>query len=144
MSTFGPSKSSQLLLCSSTPSILTKISLAFSEETPNADAHFCVGDAVKWSGIKRCGGAMHSGHYSACNIYHMVFKNATGQEPTFKELREVPPMIALAVGKKAVASGPEGTVSGEDSMKAYFRDDLGFESKHEHFIYTSLLKSIIH
>lgn len=42
---------------------------------------------------------------------------------------EIPPMIGLAVGKKAVASGPEGTVFGEDVMQSYFRDDLGFTSK---------------
>lgn len=39
------------------------------------------------------------------------------------------PMIGLAVGKKAVASGPDGTVSGEETMQAYFRDDLGFASE---------------
>lgn len=39
-------------------------------------------------------------------------------------------MIGLAVGKKAVAYGPEvGTVSGEEVMQAYFRDDLGFGSE---------------
>lgn len=39
-------------------------------------------------------------------------------------------MIGLAVGKKAVAYGPDmGTVSGEDVMEAYFRNDLGFDSE---------------
>lgn len=38
-------------------------------------------------------------------------------------------MIGLAVGAKAVASGPEGTVFGEDVLKAYFKHDLGFTSK---------------
>jgi hypothetical protein len=57
--------------------------------------------------------------------------------PRFQELPEVvPPMIGLAVGKKAVAYGPEiGTVSGEDVMTAYFRDDLGFESEFPIFFY---------
>jgi hypothetical protein len=72
---------------------------------------------------------MHSGHYAAQNIHKMVVKNHVGQEPEFMEFQEVPPMIGLAVGKKAVASGPEGVVFGEDIMQAYFKNDLGFTSK---------------
>lgn len=49
--------------------------------------------------------------------------------PVFKELEFMPAMIGLAVGKKAVAYGPAmGTISGEDVMHSYFRDDLGFTS----------------
>lgn len=51
------------------------------------------------------------------------------QDTNFQELKGVPPMIALAVGRNAVASGPNGTVSGEDVLYTYFRNDLGFESK---------------
>ncbi|KAG8414267.1 hypothetical protein J3459_014911 [Metarhizium acridum] len=98
----------------------------FSPGTPNAEFHLCAGDLTKWSGIKRCGWAMHSGHYAAQNIHKFVQKKHLGQEPKFAELQEVPPMIGLAVGKKAVASGPEGTVFGEDVMQAYFKHDLGF------------------
>lgn len=72
---------------------------------------------------------MHSGHYAAQNIHKFVLKKHVGQEPKFAELQEVPPMIGLAVGKTAVASGPEGTVFGEDVMQAYFKHDLGFTSK---------------
>lgn len=51
-------------------------------------------------------------------------------EPEFVKLDEVPPMIGLAVGKKAVAYWPEGGVtSGEDVLKNFFGDDLGFSSK---------------
>ncbi|KAK8929948.1 hypothetical protein H634G_01472 [Metarhizium anisopliae BRIP 53293] len=98
----------------------------FSPGTPNAEFHLCAGDLTKWSGIKRCGWAMHSGHYAAQNIHKFVLKKHVGQEPKFAELQEVPPMIGLAVGKTAVASGPEGTVFGEDVMQAYFKHDLGF------------------
>lgn len=97
--------------------------------TPNADFHFCAGDLTKWSGIKRCGGAMHGGHYAAQNIHKSILKQRLSQQPSFMELEENPPMIGLAVGKKAVASGPNGTVSGQDVMESYFRDDLGFASK---------------
>lgn len=73
---------------------------------------------------------MHGGHYAAHNIHQSILESRTGQKPVFKEFQEFPPVIGLAVGKKAVASSPDGgTVSGEDVMEAYFRDDLGFTSK---------------
>lgn len=73
---------------------------------------------------------MHHGHYTAQNIHQSITKHLTGQTPKFKELQHVPPMIGLAVGKKAVAYGPDaGTISGEDVAHAYFRDDLGWASK---------------
>lgn len=73
---------------------------------------------------------MHGGHYTAYNIHQNVMKDAVGHDPKPKELQEVPPMIGLAVGKKAVASGPDmGTISGEDVMAAYFKHDLGFTSE---------------
>lgn len=73
---------------------------------------------------------MHGGHYTAHNIHQNILKDAVSHEPKFQEFQEVPPMIGLAVGKKAVAYGPDiGTISGEDVMQAYFRDDLGFTSK---------------
>lgn len=73
---------------------------------------------------------MHAGHYIAYNIHQTVSQQVVSREPTFQELQHYPDMIGLAVGKKAVASGPDiGTISGEDVMQAYFRDDLGFDSK---------------
>lgn len=103
--------------------------LRFPEGTPNAEFHYCGGDAAQWSGIKRCGGAMHGGHYAACNIHETVREKLFGADykPQLKELVHYPSMIGLAVGKKAVASGPDGTVFGEDVMQSYFRDDLGFD-----------------
>lgn len=102
------------------------------EGTPNADYHFCAGDAALWSGIKRCGGAMHGGHYVAHNIHQTILRDRVpgGHEAKYSELTQFSAVIGLAVGKKAVASSPDsGTVSGEDVMQAYFRDDLGFDSK---------------
>jgi len=101
--------------------------LTLVEGTPNASSHYCAGDACKWSGIKRCGAAMHGGHYSAYNIHQSVVESAVNQKAVPKELQEVPPMIGLAVGKQAVASGPEQeTIWGEDVLKLYFKHDLGF------------------
>ncbi|KAK5988671.1 Oxidoreductase OXR1 [Cladobotryum mycophilum] len=102
--------------------------LSFAPETPNSSSHFCAGDLAKWSGIKRCGAAMHGGHYIAYNIHQSILQTSAGHEPKFQELQEIPPMIGLAVGNNAVAYGPEsGVISGPEVMKAYFRDDLGFD-----------------
>lgn len=105
--------------------------MSFEPGTPNAVWHFCAGDVTKWSGIKRCGAAMHGGHYIACNIHQSVLKQAVDHhQPKFQELQEIPPMIGLAVGKNAVAYGPDvGVVTGPAVMEAYFRDDLGWASK---------------
>lgn len=73
---------------------------------------------------------MHAGHYMAYNIHQSVRQQLLSDEPKFKELQENLPMIGLAVGKKAVASGAGmETVFGEDVMQAYFGDDLGFKSE---------------
>ncbi|KAK1639438.1 hypothetical protein BDP81DRAFT_420991 [Colletotrichum phormii] len=98
-------------------------------DVPNAEDHIAVGDICLWPGIKRCGTAMHMGHYAAINAHQLMLAKLTSQahKPTFSELGPVEPMIGLAIGKKAVASGPVvGTTWGEDVMHAYFRDDLGF------------------
>ncbi|KAF7549179.1 hypothetical protein G7046_g8432 [Stylonectria norvegica] len=101
--------------------------LNFAAETPNSDFHFAAGDVTKWTGIKRCGAAMHHGHYVAMNLHQAITSQRTGQAPQFKELNEVPAMIGLAVGKNAVAYSPDsGTVTGKDVADAYFRDDLGW------------------
>ncbi|KAK4445071.1 apoptosis-inducing factor 2 [Podospora aff. communis PSN243] len=93
----------------------------------NTPCHFAVGDIVHWSGIKRCGGAMHMGYLAAHNIHQLMRQRLNGSEPVFKKLDEIPPMIGLAVGKSAVAYWPEGGMtSGEDVLKAFFGDDLGF------------------
>ncbi|KAF2456378.1 hypothetical protein BDY21DRAFT_49049 [Lineolata rhizophorae] len=113
--------------------IMSSISrLRFSSDVPNAKYHFAVGDIVAWSGIKRCGAAMHMGHYAARNMHQqMLSELATGINgsltPTVVELEETPPMIGVALGKKAVCYDPaEGTTVGEDLMAALFGDDLGF------------------
>ncbi|KAH0367910.1 FAD/NAD(P)-binding domain-containing protein, partial [Aureobasidium melanogenum] len=100
-------------------------SLRFNSDIPNADSHFAAGDIVSWSGIKRCGGAMHMGHYCAINIHQDMLKHHYGQTPTYKELSEFPNIMGLAVGKKAVIyDSTTGTASGEDLMASYFGDDL--------------------
>ncbi|KAF4307758.1 putative apoptosis inducing [Botryosphaeria dothidea] len=103
-------------------------SLRFQDSVPNAQYHFAAGDIVSWSGIRRCGGAMHMGQYVAENVHAHMLKEVAGVEPTWKELSEFPAVIGLAVGKKAVIYGPEeGTQDGEDLMKVYFGQDLGFQ-----------------
>lgn len=82
---------------------------------------------------------MHAGHYIAYNIHQTLRQQHVSDDPTLQELIHYPSMIGLAVGKKAVASGPDGTVFGEDVMKAYFRDDLGFSIKHYLLFLTSII-----
>ncbi|EGX89573.1 pyridine nucleotide-disulfide oxidoreductase AMID-like, putative [Cordyceps militaris CM01] len=98
--------------------------LMLPADVPNAEYHYCAGDATKWSGVKRCGGAMRQGHLVAMNIHQHALQSAVEHTPTYGELEELPPMIVMAVGKKAVWSGPEGTGSGEDVMKKFFGTDL--------------------
>lgn len=113
--------------------IKVRANMMFPEDTPDAASHFAIGDAIRWSGIKRCGGAMHMGYMVAHNIHELVLERMNGTSPKFQEMSEVPPMIGLAVGKKAVSYGPaQGVMSGEDVMKAFFGADLGFDSKPPH------------
>jgi len=96
--------------------------------------HFAVGDVINWSGIKRCGSAMHTGKFAGLNMYQLMLEDlAPGQHhPRTAELFKldpVPPMIAIAVGKEAVAYGPDGMTHGPQIMRSYFEEDLGFRSK---------------
>lgn len=79
---------------------------------------------------------MHMGYYAAHNIHQRMreLQKQTVVEDEEKskmlELDEIPPMIGLAVGKKAVAYWPEGGITyGEETMKSFFGDDLGFSSE---------------
>ncbi|TPX07361.1 uncharacterized protein E0L32_002169 [Thyridium curvatum] len=102
-------------------------SMNFPAEVPNSDRHFACGDMVSWSGIKRCGGAMHMGWAAANNLYEAMLKES---DPTHEKdvvvLERWPSMIGLAVGKTAIASGPTGTRDGDETAKMFFEDDLGF------------------
>ncbi|KAI0165554.1 FAD/NAD(P)-binding domain-containing protein [Xylariaceae sp. FL1272] len=93
---------------------------------PNADSHFAVGDLIHWSGIKRCGGAMHQGKLSSMNMHQLMLQQVKGKAPVFETLNEVPPMIGLAVGKNGLAYGPDGLKTGPQVMQVFFEDDLGF------------------
>jgi NADH dehydrogenase FAD-containing subunit len=102
----------------------------FTGGISNASSHFAIGDLVSWSGIKRCGAAMAMGHNAAFNIHQQVLEARTGKKVEFIEFPEVPPMIALAVGKKAISYSPTaGTEEGVEVMRSFFGDDLGLKSK---------------
>lgn len=115
--------------------------LAPAEGLPEAEAdrHFAVGDLIAWSGIKRCGAAMHEGRFAGLNIHQLMLQELSAfsssdagekHKPEFQELQEIPPMIGLAVGKKGLSYGPDvGMDSGEEVLKLFFGDDLGFKSK---------------
>lgn len=105
-------------------------SLQLSGSVPNSEAHFAAGDMIKWSGIKRCGASMHMGKLAGWNVYQSIMSDLSGptRKPKFKELGPVPPMITVAVGKKAVSCSPRGTTSGRRTMRLFFENDLGFRS----------------
>lgn len=110
--------------------IKVRSGLMFHADMPHAEAHYAIGDVIQWSGIKRCGGAMHMGYFAAHNIHEKMLQEINGKTPKFQELGEIPPMIGLAVGKKAISYSPaQGLMSGEDVMKVFFGNDLGFDSK---------------
>jgi NADH dehydrogenase FAD-containing subunit len=114
-----------------------------ADTTPaNARRHFAVGDIAAWSGIKRCGAAMHMGHYAAYNIHQQILYgdvvasssssdcgSGSGKEgkAKFMSLEQFPNVIGLAVGKKAITYGPaDGVKQGEDVEKLMFGGDLGW------------------
>jgi hypothetical protein len=103
-----------------------------STDIANAESHFVIGDLINWSGIKRCGSAMHQGKFAGLNIFQLIERDLSGKEPQYNELDEVPPMIGLAVGKQAVAYGPDGMSMGKEVMQVYFEEDLGLRICWDH------------
>lgn len=92
---------------------------------PNSAQHFVAGDMAKWSGIKRCGAAMAMAHIAVVNMHQQMIEAETGRKATFVEAPEVPPMIALALGKKAATFHAGDIQAGEEMLKAAFGEDLG-------------------
>ena len=99
--------------------------LSLLDTVPNAAQHFVAGDMAKWSGIKRCGAAMAMAHIAVVNMHQQMLAAEAGRESKLVEAPEVPPMIALAVGKKAATFHAGDIQTGEDMLKGAFGDDLG-------------------
>ena len=75
---------------------------------------------------------MHMGYHTAYNIHQIMNQRLTGTTPALIKLEEHPPAIGLAVGKNALAYWEgAGTSYGEDVMKTFFGDDLGFTSEYK-------------
>jgi hypothetical protein len=69
------------------------------------------------------------GQYAAYNIHQLMLQDLYQDQPNFKELDPIPPMMAIAIGKQAVAYHPsEGITFGEQVLKSSFGDDLGDSS----------------
>ncbi|KAI0405668.1 hypothetical protein F4802DRAFT_166584 [Xylaria palmicola] len=107
-------------------------SLQLPAGVPNAEAHFAVGDVIRWSGIKRCGGALYGGKIAGLNMHQLMLRQLQGKEPDFTELDEIPPMIGLAVGKNGLSYGSEGMSYGPQVMQLFFEEDLGFRIVWDH------------
>lgn len=72
---------------------------------------------------------MHMGYYAARNAHQRMQELTFGTPPQYQTLREVPPMIAIALGADAVACHSSGGVeSGNDVARRFFGDDVGFNS----------------
>ncbi|KAJ6121212.1 FAD-dependent pyridine nucleotide-disulfide oxidoreductase, partial [Penicillium sp. IBT 18751x] len=100
-------------------------SLQFSGSVPNSEHHFAVGDVAAWNGIKRCGGAMHMGHYAGNNIYQHILAECGFGKPSYMTLSPFANMIGLALGHKAVSWTPdEGTRHGADVLTSLFGEDM--------------------
>ncbi|KAK8022073.1 hypothetical protein PG993_012840 [Apiospora rasikravindrae] len=75
---------------------------------------------------------MHEGRFAGLNIHQLMLQELSSLSekkhvPEFQELAEIAPMIGLAVGRKGLSYGPDvGMASGEDVLKLFFEDDLGF------------------
>ena len=71
------------------------------------------------------------GTRAADNIFQQILLERHNRPLTLREWPKYPPMIGLAVGKKAVVYDPdEGTSCSEEMMKIYFGDDLGFQREY--------------
>lgn len=106
------------------------------------DYHFAAGDIALWSGIKRCGAAMHMGNYCAHNIHqHILSVTSSSSRPSslndigtrhvpqYKELTEHVPVIGIAIGTTCATYSPsEGVKSGPEVLQYMFGDDLGFNN----------------
>lgn len=75
---------------------------------------------------------MHQGLHTAVNIHQKILASQNNStKPQYKDLdSNVPPVMGLAVGKKAASYVPaSGVGAGEDVLKMFFGNDLGFTSK---------------
>ncbi|KAK6079046.1 hypothetical protein SCUP234_05972 [Seiridium cupressi] len=90
----------------------------FCGNVPNSAVHFAAGDMINWSGIKRCGSSMHMGKLVGWNVYQSIMRDLSRsiEEPKFKELGPVSPMITIAVGKKADPVGHEMILALENTV----------------------------
>jgi len=108
--------------------------LNFLPSHPYNAHHVAIGDVVAWPGIKRCGAAIAMGTRAADNIFQQILSEQYGIATDLKDWPKYPPMIGLAVGKKAVVYDPEGGAKcSEEAMKIYFGEDLAFQRKCKSF-----------
>jgi len=70
------------------------------------------------------------GTRAAENIFQQILSERFGIPTALRDWPRYPPMIGLAVGKKAVVYDAEGgTKCSEEMMNIYFGEDLGFQRK---------------
>jgi len=102
--------------------------LTLASKDPQRPSHFAIGDIARVSGLKRAGAALRMGCVAAINVYAaMLSQEGLINEPIYNDWPEVPPVIALAVGKQALTYGPGQVTSwGVEVMQQTFGDDLSW------------------
>ncbi|CAK7208826.1 hypothetical protein SBRCBS47491_000235 [Sporothrix bragantina] len=102
--------------------------LFFPTDVPNYDSALAAGDGVQWSGIKRCGRAMHQGYFAAHNCHQRMQELTSGAPAQYQALKEVIPMIAIALGPDALAYADGGELQyGKEIAERFFADDVGLK-----------------
>jgi hypothetical protein len=104
--------------------------MAFPATEPNSNRHYAIGDICNVSGIKRAGAAMAMGRIVATNIFASLLRDEDpSYEFAYAEFPDVPPMMAIAIGKQAVTYGPSvGLKWGVEQLEVNFGHDLSWES----------------
>jgi apoptosis-inducing factor 2 len=105
--------------------VLVRPTLQFAtgDGSPNTEAHFAIGDAASWSGVKRVGGAQSMAGIAATNVVNMMLDAEDGAESRHavaSELASCPefePRMSLALGATVVVFRPPNHVKWGKELK---------------------------
>lgn len=73
---------------------------------------------------------MHQGYFAAHNCHQRMQELTFGTPAKYQNLKEVIPMIAIALGPDALAYADGGEVQyGKEIANTFFNDDVGLKSE---------------
>lgn len=99
--------------------------LTLPELVPNHMTHFAIGDIAQWSGIKRAGGAIFMGCFTATNLLLSIVAAEGDKELKLAEFPELAPMLCLALGDQAIGHWGGRLSYGVEPLEQCFENDLG-------------------